>query len=403
MSRYTVIPRGIYQTWKTSEGVRPGHANSRARIQKQTIVIYTAGTLGDHWPFMALGQALTARGYRVRMAVNPAIHTLVQRAGLEAVALPEPRMGPEQVRQHAQAWDHWAETGDPEASEALATLFRAYGVEAPALLRALLSLCQDADLLLATSIRPWGWVVHRALGVPWLTISVVLAQFGTPPGNHSSRTHDWEAAQRLLHYHVQDWLRQVLLRLAPTLTPTCAHGPLWSDEVLLASSPHFSPASGTVSPAHAVTVHSSGFWFYDDPAWCNWEPARALWRFVERRPLVLSFSSLPVVNPSAVLTVHVQAAAMLGRPLLVQAGWAGFSAALLPSHLRTADVSLVFSPMIGSLRRPPAPFNMAGLAPSPALCGRDVRSCLSPMATINSSTPCRCSSSRWERPCIRVS
>ena len=138
--QYTAIPRGIYQTWKTSEGVRPGHANSRARIQKHTIVIYTAGTLGDHWPFMALGQALTARGYQVRMAVNPAIHTLVQRAGLEAVALPEPRMGPEQVRQYAQAWDHWAETGDSGASEAIATLFRAYGVERNLpLLRALLS------------------------------------------------------------------------------------------------------------------------------------------------------------------------------------------------------------------------------------------------------------------------
>jgi UDP:flavonoid glycosyltransferase YjiC (YdhE family) len=288
---------------------------------------------------MALGKALMARGYQVRMAVNPAIHTLVQLAGLEAVALPEPRMGPEQVRQHAHAWDHWEETGDSEASEAIATLFRAYGVERNfPLLRALLSLCQDADLLLATSIRPWGWVVHQALGLPWLTISVVPAQFGTPPADHPSRTHDWEAAKRLFHHHVQDWLRQVLLRLAPTLKPTCAHGPLWSDELLLASSPHFSPSSGTVSPAHAVTVHSTGFWFYDDPVWCNWEPAPALRRFVERRPLVLSFSSLPVVNPSEVLTVHVQAAEMLGRPLLVQAGWAGFSAALLPGHLRTADV-----------------------------------------------------------------
>ena len=66
MSTYTAIPRVMYQTAHAC--VRPRHSNSRARIQKQTIVIYTAGTLGDHWPFMALGQALTARGYQVRMA-----------------------------------------------------------------------------------------------------------------------------------------------------------------------------------------------------------------------------------------------------------------------------------------------------------------------------------------------
>ena len=260
MSTYTAIPRVMYQTAHAC--VRPRHSNSRARIQKQTIVIYTAGTLGDHWPFMALGQALTARGYQVRMAVNPAIHTLVQPAGLEAVALPEPRMGQEQVRQYAHAWDHWAETGDSEASEAIATFFRAYGVERNLpLLRALLSLCQGADLLLATSIRPWVWVVHQALGVPWLSISVVPAQFGTPPSDHPSRTHDWEAAQRLFHHHVQDWLRQVLLRLAPHLDANLCPWALLVDEVLLAGSPHFSPSSGTVllcsrrdRPQHRILV-----------------------------------------------------------------------------------------------------------------------------------------------------
>ena len=49
----------------------------------QTIIIHTGGTLGDHLPFITLGRALTARGYRVRMAINRAMLGYAQRAAGE--------------------------------------------------------------------------------------------------------------------------------------------------------------------------------------------------------------------------------------------------------------------------------------------------------------------------------
>lgn len=56
------------------------------------------------------------------------------------------------------------------------------------------------------------------------------------------------------------------------------------------------------------------------------------------RPLLLTFSSQPLEEPAAVLRRHVEAAGLLGLPLLVQSGWAGFSPADLPPN---ADPSRV--------------------------------------------------------------
>jgi UDP:flavonoid glycosyltransferase YjiC (YdhE family) len=68
-----------------------------------------------------------------------------------------------------------------------------------------------------------------------------------------------------------------------------------------------------------------GFWFYDDPAGTAWEPDPELAAFVERgpAPLVLSFSSLPLMEPDRVLALHIEAARQLSRPLVVLTGWSG--------------------------------------------------------------------------------
>jgi UDP:flavonoid glycosyltransferase YjiC (YdhE family) len=139
-----------------------------------TIVIYSAGTLGDHLPFLALGETLRTRGYQVRLAVNPAMCSFVQRAGLEAVALPEPRLGGTEARGQAQNWDHWQEMHLPllDVDGAIRRL------------RHLLALCRQADMLLATSLRPWGWLAQQALGLPGLTVSVMPAQFWQPRPRH---------------------------------------------------------------------------------------------------------------------------------------------------------------------------------------------------------------------------
>lgn len=144
----------------------------------KTIVIFTAGTLGDHVPFIALGRALRARGHHVRAVVNPAMAAPAARAGLEVVSLPDIERGPEHARRNAAAWDHWAQIeGRPTAPAAPDITLDDYIAQG----RALVAACAGADLLISTSIRVLGYVAHHATGVPWLTASMNPSIFGPGP------------------------------------------------------------------------------------------------------------------------------------------------------------------------------------------------------------------------------
>ena len=70
-----------------------------------TIVITSYGILGDNLPYIALGKVLKTRGHQVRMVINEAIYPYVLKAGLEALAIGRPKVGPEEVRRHAQKWN----------------------------------------------------------------------------------------------------------------------------------------------------------------------------------------------------------------------------------------------------------------------------------------------------------
>jgi len=289
-----------------------------------TIVIYTSGTLGDHLPFFALGQALTARGHRVRMAINQAMHPYAHRAGLEAIALTDIERGPEQARENAWAWDHWRTAELAAHPKAKPFDVERYITQA----RELVDLCRHADLLISTSIRTLGYVVYSVLRLPWLTVSVNPFIFWQPV---PAEEREVLRANRLKEYNVlKDLIAYAFAELGVDKTPPAwSGGWLFARHVILASSPHFSrPSLNQLQPHSSIDM--TGFWFYEDPAWQDWQPDQVLRRFCQRRPIVLSFSSQPLEDPRRALALHVEAAARLGRPLLVQHGWAGFSEDDLP-------------------------------------------------------------------------
>jgi UDP:flavonoid glycosyltransferase YjiC (YdhE family) len=200
-------------------------------------------------------------------------------------------------------------------------------------------------MLLATSLRPWGWLVQQALGLPGLTVSVMPAQFWQPPTPAHPRAGAKPQNETLAawHQHYRRGMQQITAALGVVLPETLERRLLIMPEVLLASSPQFSQPMPVEGPSGPVAPLPTGFWFYDGPKWAISEPPIALRRFVERhpRPLVLSFSSLPVANRREVLAVHVEAAALLHRPLVVQTGWAGFCRQDLPRGTRAHDVLFV--------------------------------------------------------------
>jgi UDP:flavonoid glycosyltransferase YjiC (YdhE family) len=96
--------------------------------------------------------------------------------------------------------------------------------------------------------------------------------------------------------------------------------------ILLASSPNFSQPRLD----HLHQVRMTGFWFDDDLG--DWSPDPELLDFLDAQPgpLVLTFSSLPVQDVPRVVALHAEAAARLGRRLLIQRGWAQLDSTVLP-------------------------------------------------------------------------
>lgn len=245
------------------------------------IVITSLGTMGDFVPYVALAQGLQQRGHQVLAAINPAMHGLFQRAGI-ATAACGPAFGPQEARQVARAFDGWR----PRTPELAELDIQINAVEAN--YRDLRVHCCGADLLVASTLQCAAPQVAEELGIPWICVSTTPEEFA----------HGRESAA---------------YREPPDV-------PL----VLLVSSPIFCAPNPSVYPH----VRATGFWFYagrEQPGWA--EPDERLRSFVERGdpPLALLPASIPVEDASQVVAVHAEAAAMLGRRLIVQPGWAGLS------------------------------------------------------------------------------
>ncbi len=263
-----------------------------------TIVIYTSGTLGDHLPYIALGQALTARGHRVRLAINQAMHAYAHRAGLEAIALSDIERGPEEAREHAWAWDHWRNPDIAAHPNAPPFEVDQYITQ----VRELIDLCQEADLFISTSIRPQGYTAQAALDLPWLTVSMNPYAFWQPI--HPAEREAWRKARVEEYNRLKEVIAYTWAELGVNKTvPPWSNGWLFARHILLAGSPHFSlPNLNQFQPRSSLDL--TGFWFYQDPDWQEWQPDEDLRRFCQRRPLVLAFSSQPLENPRESLLLY---------------------------------------------------------------------------------------------------
>ena len=301
------------------------------------LVLFTSGTLGDHLPYLALGQTLQARGHEVLLVINQAMHKYAARAGLEAVALTDVERGPSEARRNAWAWDHWRyPAGQPPENAADAAQPPESFVRQ---VHELASFCEGADMLLATAIRPHGLPAHLISGTPWMTVAVTPSIFALPPAGPQ---REMIAGRERAHYESIRPLLDHAVREAggKALTPSWYYGSLWAPRILLGSSAAFWRVDESLLRPLA-DLAQSGFWLWQDPAWENWRPSPALEAFCAQKPLVLAFSSQPLESPREILQKHARAAALLERPLLVQRGWAAFDEADLPGDSDRSQVMFI--------------------------------------------------------------
>jgi UDP:flavonoid glycosyltransferase YjiC (YdhE family) len=261
------------------------------------IVISSHGTAGDFVPFLPLAKALKGRGHSVRVAVNETMQPLFRNAGLDVVSC-GPRFGPDEAQRFAAVFDGWNPLPDRhQLDEQINAISANYDD--------LLAACRGlpADLLVAVSIQYAAPLVSAALGLPWVCVYCNAAPFPHEPGDP-----------------------------AHPLPPATLH--------LLASSPHFSQPCVTCVLGEP-RLDLTGFWHYageDQPGWT--EPGAELRAFVEGgdAPLVLLPGSIPVADPGHVVAVHAGAAALVGRRLVVQEGWARLVREHLPRTIDPAGV-----------------------------------------------------------------
>ncbi len=307
-----------------------------------TLVIATQGTLGDHLPYFALGRLLQARGHQVRMAVNPAMLTLAAESGLNAMPCGI-LMGETEARRGATDWDELQYSIAEQIPQWQAFCKR----EIPLAFAQLCEICVDADILICAYQRHTLAALTAArTGIAWLTTSLMPAlHYAPPPPERAALGH------ALAHT-----LAEITTEL--NVTPNW-NQPAQTGRAILAASPHFSQ----VSAAHAFYTQT-GFWFYDDLNHIIEQHHTDLHAFLQRypEPLVLSFSSLPLQHPARVLALHARAAAQLGRGLIVQRGWANFTAEYLPDDCDSNAVFFSdFLPHNGLLKQAAAVIHHGGI------------------------------------------
>ncbi|MBN3887240.1 MAG: glycosyltransferase [Nostoc sp.] len=271
-----------------------------------TIVITTYGTLGDHLPFIALGKVLKTRGHQVRMVVNQAIHPYVLKAGLQVADVGRPQIGPQEAQRYAREWNHLPLLRE-ESLETTKSV-SAFDHNLIDSVDCVMEACHDADLLISCSLQKRVAAMTADIyDICWVESCVTPFFLCFPKSETENQASSGDSLQ-----NTKD-LNRLILAASPYLC-----------ELL----PEYSHA------------HQTGFWFYEDPDWIDWQPSQELKEFVEQepKPLVLSYSSVPVENPQEVVEIHVRAAAKLGRRIVIQQGWAGFNESHLPLDIERDNV-----------------------------------------------------------------
>ena len=136
------------------------------------IVIATVGSLGDLFPFLAIGQELNARGHRVTIATHGIHQSMIEQAGLnfaDASGMPEPE---DREAFTARAFDRW------HGPRFVVHDFAAMDVQAS--YEKLVPIVADADVLITTTLAFAAQILGEQLSavgkLSWL--SAVLAPAG---------------------------------------------------------------------------------------------------------------------------------------------------------------------------------------------------------------------------------
>ncbi|GLQ45192.1 glucosyltransferase [Dyella lipolytica] len=313
------------------------------------IVITTFGSLGDLFPFLAVGQVLQARGHRVTIATHTTHRATVAQAGLrfaDASGMPEPE---DRAQFTARAFDHRRgphfvvhdlAAGDVRASYAK-----------------LKTICDDADVLITSSLAFAGQILGETLSaagkLPWISAVLAPASFVSaydPPTTGmawvDALTRDAPRRVRVIR-HLFEWgtrhwtapvraLRRELGLRAVSSGGDPFHRGQHSPDGVLAL---FSPLIGKPQLDWPANTHVTGFAHYAQP---GAKLDAELDNFLREGspPLVFTLGSAAVHIGADFLRASITVAERLNRRAVLFTGTPAVRAQLpapLPATIRAVD------------------------------------------------------------------
>ncbi|MFK2902392.1 glycosyltransferase family 1 protein [Dyella ginsengisoli] len=312
------------------------------------IVIATVGSLGDLFPFLAVGRVLARRGHRVTVATHEVHSGAVEQAGMhfaDASGMPEPD---DRAAFTAKAFHPWRGPAFVVRDFAAADVRASYQKLAP--------VCAGADLLITSTLAFAGQILgetgEAAGRLRWLSAVLAPASFlsaydmpVTGIGmvdalvRHSptrGRVLQW-LARRVTHgwtAPVRAFRRELGLPAQSPLGDPFHRGQHAPRGVLAL----FPALFGAPQPDWPQNVHLCGFARYAQPV--NLPPALAEFLDAGAPPLVFSLGSTAVHANAAFLRESLQAARSLGRRAVLCTGSAAMRATLpgeLPASVHCVD------------------------------------------------------------------
>jgi UDP:flavonoid glycosyltransferase YjiC (YdhE family) len=308
-----------------------------------TLTLASTGTLGDHFPFFALGRGLVGRGHHVRYAGPSYLRERVEECGMQFFPA-RPEISPELVRSKPESFNHWRhDLGGPEAPADSWNGTRLFErLEFKDCVHDVAQATCGADLLVCSRLLPVGRMVSDLTGTPWVTACVLpwlYPSVGTAAASGIEARRAKEKTAPMTR-EFRDRVHQLRRTLGLSIIEPEQEEQLFeSERVLLATSRLF----GEPAARPGQTLVQTGFWLHHPPAWAHQKTPAELDRLWKggQRPLVLAFSSQPVDNPRRLLNTHLEAACLLDTPILVQSGWAKLESDLLNVLSREGKAFLI--------------------------------------------------------------
>lgn len=312
------------------------------------IVIATVGSLGDLFPFLAVGQALQAAGHRITVATHAIHQQAIEQAGLvfaDASGMAEPE---DREAFTAQAFDRWHGPRFVVHDFAAIDVRQSYEKLAP--------IVAQADVLITTTLAFAGQILGEQRGrdrsLHWL--SAVLAPAGflsayDPPATGVAVLDRFFRAspargrwlQRIARRVTDGWTAPVrefrrslgLPETSPLGDPF--HQGQHAPEGVLAL---FSPLLGQPQPDWPRNVHLTGFARYAQPA--PIDPSLASFLDAGEAPLVFTLGSTAVHMGTEFLRASLATALRLKQRAVLLTGSSAMRANLpvvLPPTILAID------------------------------------------------------------------